>query len=259
MAYLDLGTHKIHYRIDGTEGKPWLTFCNSLGTNMHMWDPQVEALSAHFQILRYDRRGHGKSGVAPGEYTIAELGKDVLALWDALGVKQSHFCGLSIGSMTGMWLGINASSRLNRLALCCIGPKIIIEDDWETRIKAVQDLGLPAMVDDAMDRWFSNRFQANSPETIEKIRGMYLATSLEGFVGCLHALRQADFTSDIGKITVPTLVIAGKDDPVCEVADLKKMADTVQQCSFTAIEGRHICNLESAKAFNDALLAFFNA
>ena len=259
MAYLDLPTHQVHYRIDGTEGKPWLTFCNSLGTNMHMWDQQVEALAPHFRILRYDRRGHGQSGVLPGEYTIADLGKDVLALWDALGIEQSHFCGLSIGSMTGMWLGINASSRLNKLTLCCIGTIIVLEDDWETRIQAVQDLGLPAMVDDTMERWFSEAFHAASPETIEKIRETYVATPLEGFVGCMHALRQADFSSEIGNITVPTLVIAGKNDPVCEVPDMQKMADTIKQGSLAVLEGKHLCNLESADAFNAALLAFLNA
>jgi pimeloyl-ACP methyl ester carboxylesterase len=114
MAYLDLPTHTIHYRIDGSDGKPWLTFCNSLGTNMAMWEPQVQALAASFRILRYDRRGHGQSGTPPGAYSIADMGNDVLALWDALGIEQSHFCGLSIGSMTGMWLGINAGSRLGR-------------------------------------------------------------------------------------------------------------------------------------------------
>lgn len=258
MAYLDLPTHKIHYRIDGTESKPWLTFCNSLGTNMHMWEPQVQALAPYFRILRYDRRGHGKSGTPVGAYSIADLGKDVLALWDALGIEQSHFCALSIGSMTGMWLGINASSRLRKLALCCIGPVIIIEDDWETRIRSVQNLGLPGIVDEAMDRWFSANFQAHSPEIVDKIRQSYLATSLQGFVGCLHALSQADFRADIENITVPTLVVAGKDDPVCEIAELQKMADTIKQGSLVVIEGRHICNLESAQAFNDALLTFLS-
>ena len=187
MATLDLPTHNLHYRIDGTQGKPWITFCNSLGTDMHMWDPQVQALASDFRILRYDRRGHGKSGTPAGPYAIADMGQDVLALWDALGIEQSHFCGLSIGSMTGMWLGINAGSRLGKLALCCIGPVIIIEDDWETRIQAVQDIGLPGVVDDAMDRWFSADFQARSPDVVAKTRETYVATSLQGFVGCLHA------------------------------------------------------------------------
>lgn len=256
MPFIELPSHSIYYRIDGTEGKPWLTFCNSLGTNVHMWDPQVEALTPYFRILRYDRRGHGKSGTPPGPYSMADMGQDVLALWDALGIEQSHFCGLSIGSMTGMWLGINASSRLGKLALCCIGPVIIIEDDWETRIRDVQNVSLPGMVDEAMDRWFSVDFQASSPEVVNKTREAYLATPMQGFVGCLHAISH-DFTPGIGKITAPTLVVAGKDDPVCEVAELQEMADTLPQGSLTVIEGRHVCNLESAQAFNEALLAFF--
>jgi 3-oxoadipate enol-lactonase len=116
---------------------------------------------------------------------------------------------------------------------------------------------LAAIVDEAMDRWFSDKFQTNSPDVVDRIRSSYLATSLQGFVGCLHALSQADFRADIGNITVPTLVVAGKNDPVCEISELQKMADTLKQGSLVVIEGRHICNLESAPAFNDALLAFF--
>src|SRR3546814_13076439 len=78
MAFLDLSTHRLHYRVDGDSG-PWLTFCNSLGTDLHMWDRQAEALSGKFRVLRYDRRGHGESTAAPAPYSMADLGGAVLA------------------------------------------------------------------------------------------------------------------------------------------------------------------------------------
>ena len=206
---------------------------------MHMWDPQVEALSAHFQILRYDRRGHGKSGVAPGEYTIGRtrqrrsgavgcLRRQAKPLLRPVDWQHDrHVASASMPVPASTDLRFAASDRKSSLRMT--GKRVL---------RQYKTLACPQWWMTPWTAGFPIGFQANSPETIEKIRGMYLATSLEGFVGCLHALRQADFTSDIGKITVPTLVIAGKDDPVCEVADLKKMADTVQQCSFTAIEGR---------------------
>src|SRR3546814_6027955 len=104
MAFLDLSTHRLHYRVDGDSG-PWLTFCNSLGTDLHMWDRQAEALSGKFRVLRYDRRGHGESTAAPAPYSMADLGGDVLALLDALRIERTHFCGLSIGD--------RKSTRLN--------------------------------------------------------------------------------------------------------------------------------------------------
>src|SRR3546814_6307581 len=113
MAFLDLPTHRLHYRVDGDSG-PWLTFCNSLGTDLHMWDRQAEALSGKFRVLRYDRRGHGESTAAPAPYSLADLGGDVLALLDALRIERTHFCGLSIGGLVGQWLGVHAGERLDR-------------------------------------------------------------------------------------------------------------------------------------------------
>ncbi|WP_370059592.1 alpha/beta fold hydrolase [Sinorhizobium fredii] len=122
MPYLDLASHRLHYRIDGdthdSQSKPWLIFCNSLGTDLHMWDAQVAGLWQHFRMLRYDRRGHGLSSVPPPPYGLADFGNDVLALLDALQIRRAHFCGLSIGGLTGQWLGIHAGHRLGNIALC---------------------------------------------------------------------------------------------------------------------------------------------
>lgn len=118
MTHLQLPTHRLHYRLDGTEGRPWLTFCNSLGTDLQMWDMQIAAFAPHYRILRYDRRGHGDSDTPPGPYSVADLGQDVLALWDALQIDQSDFCGVSIGGLTGQWLGLHAPQRLRRLVVC---------------------------------------------------------------------------------------------------------------------------------------------
>jgi len=81
-----------------------LVLSNSLGTNLSMWLPQLPALSEHFRVVRYDTRGHGRSDVTQGPYTIAQLGKDVLSLMDELTIPRAHFCGLSMGGMTGIWL-----------------------------------------------------------------------------------------------------------------------------------------------------------
>jgi hypothetical protein len=51
MPSLDLPSHRLHYRFDGSEGKPWPTFCNSPGTDLHMWDEQIAALAPHYRLL----------------------------------------------------------------------------------------------------------------------------------------------------------------------------------------------------------------
>jgi 3-oxoadipate enol-lactonase len=117
MPFLEIETARIHYLLEGTENVPVLAFSNSLGANCGMWDLQADEFRRDFRILRYDTRGHGESSTTPGPYSIELLGKDVLALLDALHLESVHFCGLSMGAMIGMWLALHAPHRLKRLVL----------------------------------------------------------------------------------------------------------------------------------------------
>jgi len=255
MPFLELESHRLHYRIDGAVDAPWLTFCNSLGTDLHMWDRQVDALSARFRILRYDRRGHGQSSAAPGLYSVAGLGADVVALWDHLGVERSHFCGLSIGGLTGQWLGVHAGERLHTLTVAATAAKIGTLESWNTRIAQVQRDGLLPLREGTAERWFTPAFAQAEPAVVEDILQRFVATDVGGYIGCCHAVATADFRDQLGRIQVPTLAIAGDDDPVCLPADLDAIAQGVADGRAIAVPGRHICNIESAEAFTAALAA----
>ena len=124
MAFVEKNGDKIHYALSGATNAPVIVFSNSLGANFSMWDPQAADLEKKFRVLRYDTRGHGQSSVTPGPYSIEQLGRDVLTLLDALNVQRANFCGLSMGGMIGMWLGLNAPSRIERLVLSNTGAKI---------------------------------------------------------------------------------------------------------------------------------------
>ncbi|WP_367382067.1 3-oxoadipate enol-lactonase [Stenotrophomonas cyclobalanopsidis] len=255
MPFLDLPQHRLHYQTEGRADGPWLTFCNSLGTDLGMWQPQVDALASQYRILRYDRRGHGQSSAPPGPYTVAELGADVLALWDHLRIERSHFCGLSIGGLTGQWLGVHSGNRLHTLTVAATAAKIGTLDGWQARIAQVLHDGLLPLVDGTRERWFTANFTQTHASQVEDILQRFLATSVEGYAGCCNAVGTADFREVLGRIGVPLLAIAGDDDPVCVPAELQAIADGVAQGRYAAVAGRHICNLESPQAFTAALVA----
>ena len=104
MSFMDTVKGRLHYEFEGPAGAPVLVLSNSLGTTCDMWLPQLPTLLEHFQVLRYDTRGHGQSDVSPGPYTMAQLGGDVVALLDGLQIDRADFCGLSMGGMVGQWL-----------------------------------------------------------------------------------------------------------------------------------------------------------
>jgi 3-oxoadipate enol-lactonase len=204
----------VHHSLEGPEDAPVIVFSNSLGTTGAMWDAQAAALSDRFRVLRYDTRGHGETSAPPGPYTVAELGGDVLALLDRLGLERVSFCGLSIGGMTGMWLGVHAPERLERLVICCTGMQLPPSEMWTERAALIREKGMGEVIDATMERWFTPAFPERSPETVQRIREIFLTTDPEGYAGCCEALAEFDMRGQLDAITAPTLVIAGEDDPV---------------------------------------------
>ena len=257
MPFLDLASHRLHYRMDCTsETAPWLVFCNSLGTDLHMWDAQIDELSRHFRVLRYDRRGHGKSSTPPGPYTLADLGGDVVALLDGLGIDRADFCGLSLGGLTGQWLGIHAPDRLNRLVVCATAQRIGTAEGWRDRIRAVQADGLAELTGAAAERWFSPGFRNAHPEVVGEILGVFTNTAPKGYCGCCAALADADLRAEIARIPVPVLAISGSDDTVCPPSDMEAIVRKIPERSHVSLPGRHLVNVESARDFNECLISF---
>ena len=253
---IDVQGARFNCRVEGPSDAPWLVLSNSLGADLTMWDDQTPALARRFRVLRYDQRGHGASAVTPGPYTIEQLGRDVLALLDALKARKAHFCGISMGGMTGMWLGVNAAERIDRLVLANTAPQIGTLEIWNTRIDSVRKGGLAAIADGLMERWFSKGFCERAPATVARIRATATATSPEGYVAACAAVRDTDLWSVIGRIGAPTLVISGTHDPSTPPADGRKLAERISGARYVELDAAHISNVEQAERFTAELTGF---
>lgn len=246
----------LNYVFDDFKKEQTIMFSNSLGTDLTMWDKQVEILGAEFNILRYDTRGHGKSEVPKGEYSIEMLGNDVLELLDFLKIEKVNFCGLSIGGLTGQWLGIHVPERLNKLILCNTALKIGSAEGWNTRIAAVQKNSLKSIVSGTQERWFTSEFVAENKSEVDAVLDKFLQTPLAGYCSCCAAVRDADFTNEVSKISVPTLIIAGTEDLVTTVNDGDFLMKKIPNSILTALKAAHISNIEIAYDFTKLLLEF---
>lgn len=250
---------ELHYRFDGGEVAPVLMLSNSLGTDLAMWEPQMAALTQRFRVLRYDTRGHGLSGLSPAPYQVDRLGKDVLALLDGLGIARAHFCGLSMGGMTGMWLGVHAPDRIEKLVLCNTAAKIGTPEIWNGRIAAVEKGGMAAIQPGVIQRWFTEAFVAAQPEAVAKIAAMLLATAPEGYAAACGAVRDMDQRQTIAAIRTPTLIIAGTHDLATSAADGRAVADAIPISRYLELPVAHLSNIECGQAFTTALLDFLTA
>jgi 3-oxoadipate enol-lactonase len=259
MSFAEVNGARLNYQFGGPANAPVLVFSNSLGTNLSMWDPQLPAVAKQFRVLRYDTRGHGKSAVTPGPYSITQLGRDVVGLLDAAGIERAHFCGLSMGGMIGMWLGVYAPERIDRLVLCNTAAKIGSPEIWNARLEMIRTKGMGAIADTQAQRWFTAAFIAKSPAVIASARHMIANTSPDGYAANCGAIRDVDQRETISHIRARTLVIAGMHDPVIPAADSRYLVDTIPGATLAQLEASHLSNLEAPEDFTKALLSFLNA
>jgi 3-oxoadipate enol-lactonase len=257
MPTIQADSCPIHVAVDGPEQAPVLMLSNSLGTDLHMWDDQVGAFTKQFRLVRYDRRGHGKSGVPEGPYTMQRLGKDALAILDGLGLRQVNWCGLSMGGMVGMWLGANAPERIDRLILSNTSAYMGgARDLWNERIKTALGPGMPAMVDGILERWFTKEFRERNPKVMARMREMVLKTPPKGYAACCEGIRDMDQRESLGRIRAPTLIIAGRQDPATTVEVAEFMQSRIPGARLAVIDAAHIANVERPQEYSDTVLQF---
>jgi 3-oxoadipate enol-lactonase len=196
--------------------------------------------------------------VTPGDYTIELLGRDVLALLDSLGLDRVHFCGLSMGGMIGMWLGIHAADRLHRLVLsntaACIGTK----EGWNARIATVRKDGMKLVAAAVVERWYTAEFRASFPEKVARTQRMIENSPPEGYAACCAAIRDMDQRDAVGRIKAPTLVIYGESDPVTPASDAHFLAEQIRGATEVGLDAAHLSNIEQADAFTKAVSEFLS-
>jgi len=259
MPHLDHAGASLFYTLDGPDSAPVLIFSNALGTDHTMWAPQAEALRGQFRILRYDTRGHGHSTLPPGPFTVAGLGGDVLALMDALGIREAAFCGLSMGGLTGMWLGVNAPRRFTRLVLANTAARISTAASWNTRIDGALRGGMAPLVAASVQRWFTPAFASAAGAGLDGLRAVLAGLDARGYAANCAALRDADLREAVGAIPVPVLVIAGSADLSTPPAAGRALADAIAGARYVELEAAHLSSFEQPARFTDALRDFLGA
>lgn len=257
MPLVPFDTHRCYYRDQGPDDRPVVILSHSLGCDHGMWDAQASDLAAHFRVVRYDTRGHGGSSAPAGNYTIAELGHDVLVLTDRLGIRQFAFCGLSLGGMIGQWLAVNAPERLTHLVLANTTARLSDPGALEGRRKTVLESGLAAVADTVMARFFSAEVLAAKPPIVAATRRALLATDSVGYAGCCAAIRDMDQRPLLSRISVPTLVISGEYD-VAMPWDHHgaQLLAQIPGARAVRLPAAHLSNLERPRSFNAALFEF---
>ncbi len=250
---------RFHCELSGPVGAPWVTFSHALANNLTLWDDVAEKLGDRYRVLRYDHRGHGRTEAVPGPYTFPMLIRDVLGIWDALGVDRSHWVGLSIGGMIGYGLGIEHPERLRSIVACDSRPDAPPDYAayFQSRIDKAREKGMEGVVEPTIERWFTPETRAKNPPVLDKVRNMIRTTDPVGHEGCCEALKTLSFGPRLHEIKVPTLILGGAKDKGAPPEALAEAAAKIPGAEHAVIpDAGHITALENPDAFMATLEAF---
>ncbi len=253
---------EIHYKIEGDSSGPVVALSHSLGTDLTMWDPQVQVLEQNYRVLRYDTRGHGASDDPAGPYSLDGLAEDLLSLLEFLDIRRMHFVGLSMGGMIGQALALRAPYCLLSLSLCDTTSSIpaSAKPIWDERIRIVESQGMEPMVEPTIERWFTPPFRAAQTETVDRIRALLRVTSPRGYRGCCRAIAGLHLTERLKSIAARTLVVVGEQDPGTPVSVAREIQERIAGSRLEVIpSASHLCNIEQADAFNRILIEFLGS
>lgn len=250
---------QIEYSVEGSG--PWITLSHSLACDSSMWDPQMAVLKSRFTVLRFDTRGHGGSDAPDRPYTLEEMADDVKGLLDTLGIKETHWMGLSMGGMIGQAFALRHPGIFKSLILADTTSRRPdnAAQMWGERIQIARSKGMAALVDGTLARWFTDPYRAAQPEVMARIGKVIAATPAAGYCGCGPAIASIDLTDRLKEIKLPALVIVGEEDMGTPVSQARAIHENLPGSELLVIpQASHLSNIEQAEIYNRAMLAFLD-
>ena len=244
--------------VDGTEGKPWITFVTGIANDHTLWDAQIPALAPHYRILRIDSRGHGLSTRSAAPYTLIQLVGDVIDVWDALKIRQSALAGLGLGGVVVSEVALRHANRVSALipVSCRATMTPQYQGIWPALVETATKGGIAAIADMTIGRWFAEDFRARNATTIKTVRDAILRTSLDGYLGCIAAILTLGHADRLPTLRMPVLYVSGEHDRVGAPPDIvQAMCDATPGARHVVLPGAtHISTVCNPQAFNAALL-----
>ena len=251
---------EINYEVEGNG--PWITLSHSLACNLHMWDDQMELLTKRFKVLRFDTRGHGQSTAPDGEYTLDQMAEDVHGLFAHLGIKQTHWVGLSMGGMIGQTYALKYPGVFTSLVLADTTSRRPpnAAQMWGERIEIAKAKGMAGVLDSTLARWFTAPYIKARPDVMKRIGNDILNTPVAGFCGACAAIAKVDTLDRPMEIKCPVFITVGDQDHGTPPDMARAIHANLPGSSLAIIESAaHISNVEQKEVFNKNLMNFLDS
>jgi 3-oxoadipate enol-lactonase len=248
---------RLYCQVEGQSRGPWLVFINSLGCDLRIWDRVAAAFTSRYRVLRYDKRGHGRSDAPPGPYTIRDHSDDLAGLLAALEIERAALVGISVGGLIAMDFALQHPKSTRALVLSDTAPKIGTAEGWEERIRLVREKGMPAIAEQVASRWFTAAFKEGRSAEYRGYLEMLSQASAEGYAATCAALRDADLAAAVPAIAAPALALVGAADQTVSPGQTRTWAASLPNARVQVIaESAHLPCIEQPGAVSEAIQGF---
>lgn len=259
MDFFLTKTSKVNlsYRWINSHQEGTLVFINALGTDFRIWDEVVKNLQAHFNILLFDKQGHGLSSLKASTDKLSDYVADLIELLDFLKIDRCHVVGLSVGGMIAQLMAHHHPDRIDKLILCDTRHQIGDATSWNSRIEQVKQGGVAIVAEAVLQRWFSKEFQLAQPEIVNEVRTMLERCNSEGYIQTCKAIRDADLTDLAKAINHQTLCIVGSEDKSTLPDAVKDLHQLIAGSQFEIMQGSgHLPCVDNPMLLSSLILDF---
>lgn len=254
----------MNYVERGTPGGTPIIFIHGFPFNLETWEPQMRALPNQFRAIAYDVRGHGKSEVGDGQYSVEFFVDDLLGLLDHLVIKKAVICGLSMGGYIALRAVERHADRFNGLILCDTKSGADSNEGRVKRaatLKSVKTNGVEQFAESFVKSVLSESTIRNNPVLAENVKSIIKGNSSMGIGGTLLALAcRTDTTPFLPAISCPTLILCGEHDVLTPPAESESMHRLIKDSIYHVISNAaHLSNFENPATFNEKLIPFLKS
>jgi 3-oxoadipate enol-lactonase len=245
------------FSVEG-EGPP-LFMIHGIGASRQSWDGLVRLLRDRFRCISYDLRGHGRSPMVPVPFGLDDLVDDLETLRAELGIERAHFIGHSLGGMIGPAYARRYPQHVISLGLLSTAAGRTADDSAKVKgvVAAMEEKGIPPVLETLKDRWFTPEFGQKRPEVIANRLKQVIETDAGVFLNVFHIYAETEMAPWLHEVKSPSLVLTGEFDGGCPPRLNEFIAGELENSELVILEGlRHAILLEAPERVAGPVGAF---